>query len=214
MRSVFLQMDSGGRMYLAGEHDNGVLRQDSHPVLLDGLAVFVRPSGADAGGSGPAERFENALAGTRTRWVPSVTLAQTAARMLREGGKGSTSSREIFLIPGVSSRSPDGIPLDGWPPLSDWYAKDPDPLDLKAYRDRGVQAVLEIVCKDIIANEMLTVVRLQAKLVDPVDGRVFGRTEVSGKGRAVLSPDAFPGVFHSASNQAVEIALKEMGLVR
>ncbi|HEX9190794.1 MAG TPA: hypothetical protein VF847_01770, partial [Candidatus Deferrimicrobiaceae bacterium] len=72
----------GGPIHIAEEHDNGVLSPDSRPVLLDGLMVFVRPPRADAGGSGPAERFERALAGPRTRWFPSADLAEAAARML------------------------------------------------------------------------------------------------------------------------------------
>ena len=204
----------GGRIYLAGEHDNGVLPPDSRPVLLDGLAVFVRPPRADVAGSGPAERFEKALTGPRTLWFPSADLVETAARRLREGGKEATAFREIVRIPGVASRSPEGVPRDGWTHLSDWYGKDPDPLDLKAYRDRGVQAVLVIVCEGITVYNNLIMVRLWAKLIDPADGRTFGRTAANGGGGAARSPDAFPGRFHSASDQAVEKALKEMGLVR
>ena len=203
-----------GLIYLAGEHDNGVLSPDSQPVLLDGLLVIVRPPRADAGGSGPAERFEKALAGPRTRWFPSADLAEAAARTLREGGKDAAASREIVRIPGVSGRSPGGVPRDGYTRLSDWYGKDPDPLDLEAYRDRGVQAVLAIVCKEVTTfNNRITVV-LWAKLIDPADGRAFGRTEATGQGGAAAhSPDQFPGQFRSASNQAVEKALKGMGLV-
>lgn len=213
--SSFFYRYHGGPIHIAEEHDNGVLSPDSQPVLLDGLMVFVRPPRADAGGSGPAERFERALAGPRTRWVPSADLAEAAARMLREGGRDATAIREIARIPGISGRGPGGIPRDGHTPLSGWYGKDPDPLDLEGYRDRGVQAVLVVVCKHVFTFYNRITVVLWAKLVDPADGRVFGRTEATGKGEAVVySPDQFPGQFRSASGQAVAKALKEMGLVR
>ena len=205
----------GGVIYLAGEHDNGVLLPDSQPVLLDGLVVIVRPPRADVGGSGPAERFEKALTGPRTRWFPSADLAEAAARKLREGGKDAAASREIVRIPGVSGRDPGGVPRYGYAPLSDWYGTDPDPLDLEAYRDRGVQAVLVVVCKEVFTfNNRISVV-MWAKLIDPKDGRAFGRTDATGEGgAAAYSHDLFPGRFRSASDQAVEKALKEMGLVR
>ena len=205
----------GGLIYLAGEQDNGVLSPDSQPVLLDGLMVFVRPPQADAGGPGPAERFEKALAGPRSRWFPSADLAEAAARLLREGGRDATAIRESVRIPGVSGRGPGGIPRNGYPPLSDWYGKDPDPLDLEGYRDQGVQAVLVVVCKEVLTFSNRITVVLWAKLVDPADGRAFGRAEATGEGEgAAYSPDQFPGQFRSASNQAVEKALKGMGLVR
>jgi hypothetical protein len=212
--SVFFRY-YGEPIHIAGEHDNGVLLPDSRPVLLDGLMVFVRPPRADAGGSGPAERFEKALAGPRTRWYPSADLAEAAARLLREGGRDATAIREIVRIPGVSGRSPAGVPRDGYTRLSDWYGKNPDPLDLEEYRDRGVQAVLVVVCKEVLAFSNRITVVLWAKLVDPADGRAFGRAEATGVGEApAYSLDQFPGQFRSASNQAVEKALKEMGLVR
>lgn len=205
----------GGPIYIAGEHDNGVLSPDSQPVLLDGLMVFVRIPRADAGVSGPAERFEKALAGPRSRWFPSADLAEAAARMLREGGRDATAIREIVRIPGVSGQGPGGVPRDGYTRLSDWYGKDPDPLDLEGYRDRGVQAVLVVVCNAVGAlNNRITVV-LWAKLVDPADGRAFGRADATGRGEApAYSWDQFPGQFRSASGRAVAKALKEMGLVR
>lgn len=212
--SVFLRY-YGEPIHIAGEHDNGVLSPDSRPVLLDGLMVFVRPPRADAGGPGLAERFERALAGPRSRWFPSADLAEAAARMLREGGRDATAIREILVIPGVPGRDPGGVPRDGYARLSDWYGKDPDPLDLEGYRDRGVQAVLVVVCKGIVTfNNQITVV-LWAKLVDPADGRALGRAEATGEGEApAYSPDQFPGQFRSASGRAVAKALKEMGLVR
>jgi len=59
-----------------------------------------------------------------------------------------------------------------------------------------------------------TQVRIFVKLIDPADGRVIGRAEADQTGPGSVSVEDFPAAFGSAARQAVEKALRELGLVR
>ncbi|MBP2673170.1 MAG: hypothetical protein H6Q84_10 [Deltaproteobacteria bacterium] len=190
----------GGLVRLAGPHDNGILAPGSHGVLYDGAPVFVRVPEATSGGPGPAERFEKALTGPRVVWFPAVDLAEACARRLREGGKGSTAYREIVRLPGISR--------------SEWYERDPEPVDLRLYGDRGAQAVLLVVPEMVVTGPMGTTVILRAKLADPSTGRVLARAQAEASGPGKVFPREFPAAFHSLAAAASKSALEEMGLVR
>jgi len=204
----------GGIVRLAGAHDNGILAPDSHGLLYEGAPVFVRLPSTDDGVRGRAERFEKALAGPRVVWIPSVDLAEACARRLREAGREPVAYREIVRLPGVSRRDPEGIPLDWREPMSEWYEKDPEPVDLRPYGDRGAQAVLLAVAEQVVSGPAGTTVILRAKLVDPSTGRVLARARAEATGPGGLFPGGFPAGFDSLAAIASKNALKEMGLVR
>jgi hypothetical protein len=204
----------GGLVRLAGLHDNGILAPDSHGVLYEGAPVFVRVPEAYEGGPGPAMRFEKALTGPRAVWFPAVDLAEACARRLREGGKDSAAYRELVRLPGITRRDSEGVPLDWRTPLTEWYERDPEPVDLRFYGDRGAQAVLLVVPEIVVTGPTGTTVSLLAKLADPSTGRVLARGQAVASVPGKVFPREFPAAFHSLAAAASKSALEEMGLVR
>lgn len=206
----------GGRdvTYLAGHHDNTVLGKEFGGVVVDGIPVFFRIRALDQGKPGLAKRFETLITGPRERWLVSVDLAEIAARRLKAAGVDATAEREVMRIPGLTRRNFDGVPLDWWGPLYDWYGKDPDPLDLTEYANRGARAVLIVAPGWIVPGDPSTHIKILVKLVDPVNGLVIGRAEADQIGSASRSIDDFPAAFESTAVPAVEKALKDMRLVR
>lgn len=201
--------------YLAGRVDNAVLGDGFAGVVVDGVPVFYRVGGLDPGIPGVAERFERRVAGPRERWLPSVDLAEIAARRLRAEGVEATAERAAVRLPGVSRRGTDGVPR-GWPgAVNGWYGKDPDPIALMAYADRGAQVVLLVAPVTVLPTGGATHVWLFVKLVDPVDGRILGRAEEDREvGPGSRSVEDFPAAFGEAAKRAVDGALREVGLVR
>lgn len=201
-------------LYLTGPPDNTVLGKEFGAVVVDGVPVFFDSSQLGPDGPGRAERFEKLVTGPREQWFPAVDLAEIAAERLRAAGVEATAERDVVRIPGLARRSPDGVPLDWWKPLNEWYGKDPDPLALAGYGDRGAQAVLVVAPLWIVPMNPGTQVRIFVKLIDPADGRVIGRAEADQTGPGSVSVEDFPAAFGSAARQAVEKALRELGLVR
>jgi hypothetical protein len=162
-------------LYLAGPRDNAVLGKEFGGVVVDGVPVFFNIWALDQGEPGRAERFETLITGPRERWLASVDLAEIAARRLKAAGVDATAEREVVRIPGLTHRNSDGVPLDWWIPLYDWYGKDPDPLDLTGYANRGAQAVLIVGLGWIIPGDESTQIKVLVKFVDPVNGDRQGR---------------------------------------
>jgi hypothetical protein len=205
----------GGEVaYVAGSRDNAVLGKGFGAVVVGEVPVFFEISRIGPGGPGQAERFEKLVTGPRVRWIPAVDLAEIASRRLRAAGIEASAEREAVRIPGLIRRSSDGVPLDWWKPLNEWYGKAPDPLDLAGYTDRGVQAVLVVAPRLVVPVPRQVQLWLYVKLVDPADGRVIGRAAVEESGTGSASVNDFPAAFGSTARQAVEKALGELGLVR
>lgn len=140
----------GDVMYLAGPRDNTVLGREFRGVVVDGVPVFFNIHVVDQGTPGRAERFEKLITGPRVRWLPSVDLAEIAARSLKAEGVEATAEREVARVPGLTRRNPDGTPQDWWLPLYEWFGKDPEPLDLAGYANRGAQAVLVVALGSVV----------------------------------------------------------------
>jgi hypothetical protein len=204
----------GDVAYVAGPRDNAVLGKDFGAVVVDGVPVFFEISRVGPGGPGHAGRFEKLVMGPRERWMPAIDLAESAARRLNAAGVEATVDREVVGIPGQSRRSRDEVPPDWWKSLNEWYGKSPDPLELAGHRDRGAQAVLVVAPRMVVPVDRGLQLWLFVKLVDPADGRVIGRVEVEQTGPGSTSVNDFPAAFGNAAREAVDKALRELGLVR
>jgi len=122
-----------------------------------------------------AESLESKL-GDEEAWIPTIVLSREAAgRITLEGKSAVILERKIQEIPGITNRGRT-IFLENWmAPIRAWYNQDISSFDYKSYRERKVDAVLEVGLANYSLSRTFLLVQVMMKLIDPATGKVLGR---------------------------------------
>ncbi len=122
-----------------------------------------------------AEALEIKL-GEEEAWLPTIVLSQEAVGQITLEGKSAVIlERKIHDIPGITNRERT-IFMENWmAPIRAWYNQDISSFDYKSYRERNVDAVLEVGLSNHMLSRTLLLVSVMLKLIDPATGKVLGR---------------------------------------
>lgn len=122
-----------------------------------------------------AEALEIKL-GEEDAWIPTIVLSQEAAGQITLEGKSAVIlERKIQEIPGITDRNRT-IFMENWmAPIRAWYNQDISSIDYKSYRERKVDAVLEVGLSNLMLSRSILLVSVMLKLIDPATGKVLGR---------------------------------------
>ena len=114
--------------------------------------------------------------GDEEAWIPTIVLSQEAAGQITLEGKSAVIlERKIQEIPGITNRDRT-IFLENWmAPIRAWYNQDISPYDYRSYRERNVDAVLEVGLCNYTLGRTFMLVQVMLKLIDPATGNVLGR---------------------------------------
>jgi hypothetical protein len=122
-----------------------------------------------------AEALEIKL-GEEEAWIPTIVLSQEAAGQITLEGKSAVIlERKIQEISGITNRGRT-ITLENWmAPIRAWYNQDISSYDYKSYRERNVDAVLEVGLCNYTLGRTHMLLQVMLKLIDPATGNVLGR---------------------------------------
>jgi hypothetical protein len=114
-------------------------------------------------------------------WLPTIVLSQEVAGQITLEGKSAViMERELQKIPGITNRERT-IFMENWmASIRAWYNQDISSFDYKFYRERKVDAVLEVGLSNYSLGRTFMLLQVMMKLIDPVTGQVLGRSRNVG----------------------------------
>ncbi len=109
-------------------------------------------------------------------WKPTVVLAEEAAARIAAAGRHEVLTvRTLTKYPGIANRGRT-VFLENWmAPMRDWYNRDISPVDYRAYKGQGVDAILEVGLLNYSLYGDHLILQVMLRLVDPGTGKVLGR---------------------------------------
>lgn len=167
-----------------------------------------------------AESMENTL-GDDEAWIPTIVLSEEVAGQITLEGKSAVIlERQIQEIPGITNRDRT-FHLENWmAPIRAWYNQDISSFDYGSYRERRVDAVLEVGLCNYTLGSTFMMVQVMLKLIDPATGKVLGRARnvelVEIKKRDMLFINnglPFKELFAATGKKPVIENLKYLGLL-
>lgn len=216
---------AGGVLAGAGPHlvmaPEGLIRTGGKAgVMVFGIFMLMELPAAAREAAKKAESLEGML-GSGKAWAPTADLAEDAAGRIAPGGiRDAVVERKIQKYPGIANRERT-ILLENWQaPMREWYGLDVSPFDYRAYREQGVDAVLEIGLLNYALYGDHLILQVMLKLVDPATGRVLGRSRQTETARierpASLFEEngrPFKELFGQVGGNLVEANLKGIGFL-
>jgi hypothetical protein len=127
-----------------------------------------------------AKSMESTL-GHEEAWIPTTVLSQEVVGQITLEGKSAVILEEnIQEIPGITNRGRT-ISLENWmAPIRAWYNQDISSFDYQSYRERKVDAVLEVGLSNYTLGGTFMLLQVMMKLIDPMTGQVLGRSRNVG----------------------------------
>ena len=211
---------AGASSYLVLAPESTIRMGGQVGVMAFGIFMLMELPAAARETAKVAESLDSMLGGGEA-WIPTVVLAQEATGRIVSGGKQEVvMEREFLKYPGITSRERTVL-LENWmAPIRDWYGRDVSPFDYRAYKDRGIDAVLEVGLSNYSLYRDQMILQVLLKLVDPGTGQVLGRARQAGLAR-IKRPDSlfdengrpFKDLFAEVGRKLVDADLAAIGLL-
>lgn len=153
-------------------------------------------------------------------WLPTVELAQEAARRLSAAGKTATVSSSIQPVPGVQDRGRTLLMENWMAPIRAWYNDESPSSRYAEFAVEGVDMVAEVGISnyEIFTGKLLLQVHI--KLIEPASGLLVGRARSSSftelpSMNVLFADDA--KIFRESASRAgsylVATSLEELGML-
>jgi hypothetical protein len=206
--------------YLVLAPDRVMLAGGKVGVMVFGIFMLMELPTAIREAAKVAESLDSML-GSEDAWIPTTVLAQEATRRIAsEGSHDAILERAFLKYPGITNRERT-VFLENWmAPIRDWYGQDVSPFDYRAYKDRGVDAVLEVGLSNYSLYQDHMILQVLLKLVDPGTGRVLGRARQTDLARINRPESLFEGngrpfkdLFTEMGGKLVAADLADIGLL-
>lgn len=188
-------------------------------AMVFGIVMLVELPAAIREAAKIADSLESVF-GSGEAWIPTAVLAQEATRRIGSGGRHEVvMERALLKYPGITNRERTVL-LENWmAPMRDWYSQDSSPFDYRAYKDRDIDAVLEVGLLNYSLYRDHMILQVMLRLVDPGTGRVLGRARQTDLAR-IERPDSlfeengrlFKDLFAEMGGKLVAAALITIGL--
>lgn len=112
-------------------------------------------------------------------WHLSVELSREAGRLLSAAGKAPVLSSEIQPIPGIEDRGRTFLMENWMAPIRAWYNDTAPSSRYAVLATNGIETVAEVGVSnyEIFSGKLL--LQVHVRLIDPVSGKLLGRTRAS-----------------------------------
>lgn len=188
-------------------------------VMISGIFVLMELPEAAKQSAKVAESFESML-GSREAWIPTMILAQEAAKQITSKGKYDVTVMQTFhKFPGLINRERTFSGENWQAPIRSWYNNNTSPFDYKSLKNQGIDAVLEVGMLNYSLYNDTIIVQVSLKLVDPSTGQVLGRAraydhqKIETSGLFENNGRNFKDLFASIGRKLLTDDLKSIGLL-